>query len=269
MKLTTCALCLSLSLVAMACSSTPDKKDDQLIKETPQTLNKTTPEEIEAAVGAADALLAKEQYKEAVKAYERAIALAPDRWQIHHNYAIAQSAIPDFDGAIESMNNALKYGGERDPGAWFTLGNIYQNRNMYEESIDAYRAGISLRDKPHIESLLNISAAYIFLRRYDEAKETLAYILTVQPNEHRALNNLALIPHLNQDYKAADEGYNRVHELAPNYAYAYFNHADMLKDWKKCAQAIPLYEKYLTLEPDGAYIVKAKSRIQLCREQTR
>lgn len=270
MRALTLTLCLGIASMAMACSSTPDPKPDEgLTKTTPRDLGKASDAEINAAMKSADMLLAKGDYKEAVTAYDKVIQLAPKRWELYHNRAIAQSFIPDFDAAIESINQALTLGAEQDPRAWFTLGNIYQNRNMYEESIDAYRASLSLHNKPHVETLLNISAGYIFLRRYDEARKTLDYILSFNPNEHRALHNLALIPHLNQDYKTADMAYSRIHEVAPNYAYSYFNHADALKDWKKCDQAIPLYQKYLQLEPDGPYIIKAKARLQLCQEQTR
>ena len=161
---TTLMLCVFMgATLSAACSSPEAKKPDNtaLIKETPQPVAKASPQEVDAAIKAADAQLAARDYKGAVELYQRAISMDPTRWEVHHNLAIAHSFIPNFDAAIASINEALKLGGERDARAWFTLGNLYQNRNMYEESIDAYRAGADDAGRPPGEILMHATFSWV------------------------------------------------------------------------------------------------------------
>ena len=258
---------LTFTGLAIGCSNPPQKKtDDGPLVDTTKTVKTPTAEEL-TKVG--NTALTNRKYKDAILAYEKAIALSPKRWEIHHNLAIAYSHKPDFHKSIDAIRKAMSLGADKDHRVWFTLGNLYQNRGMYEESIQAYRAGLSLHTAPHVDSLLNISAGYLFLFRYDEAKKTLDYLQELAPNDPRVHHNVALIYHLQRKYKEAAVHYNHVHKIAPKYDYSYFSHGDLLRVQGKCKDAIPMFKKYLELSPKGPYIVKAKSRLKSCQEQVK
>ena len=186
------AICLAFSLTA--CTTSPDTKDSgsgDLIKETPE-LSGQGNKDISAEISAGNAAFASGKWADAADAWGSAASKRPS-WDVHMNHAIALSLKPDFEGAIAEMDKAMNAGGDQQWQAWFNLGNIYTNRGLYEEAITAYRAGLSLHSQPHIDSLLNISAGYMFLARYDDARATSDYVVQLAPDDPRGHHNLALI----------------------------------------------------------------------------
>lgn len=252
-------LCVSMFV---GCSSTPDKPDDALVSDTTTTTTKKM--SVEQLVKNGDLALSNNRYKDAVALYKRALAIRPNQWQIHHNMAIAQSHIPNFRAAIVTIKQAMDQGGEQDARVWFTLGNLYQNRGLYEESIQAYRASLSLDDSPNVDTLVNISAAYTFLYQYDNAQKTLDYLLTLAPRDPRVHHNIAFIQHLQKNYKEAETLYDYVHELDPTFSHSYLNHADMLRINNQCSEAVPLYNKYTEVAPNGPYSVQVRTGLTSC-----
>ena len=246
----------------IGCSSTPEKPDEPLVSDTVvKDADKVGAQEL---VRQADVALTSGRYKESVGLYQRAIQTRPKQWQIYHNLAIAQSHLPNFRAAIVSIKKAMELGGEKDARVWFTLGNLYQNRGLYEESVQAYRASLSLEDSTNIDTLVNISAGYVFLRQYDHAQKTLDYLLTLAPRDPRVHHNIAFIQHLQRNYKEAATLYDYVHEVDPMFAHSYLNHAEMLRSTGNCAAAVPLYNKYTQVAPNGPYKSQVRTGLELC-----
>ena len=195
LSLTFTLLFLALT-ISTGCKSKPETKDsEELIKEMPEEKSRVNKEASEAFVKKALDAVALKDWRTAARQYGNAIKNDPDNWRLYMDRAIAQSKTPDFLSAISTMRQAMEKGGEREWIAWFNLGNIYQNRGMYYESIQAYRVAHGLTSEPNLDVLVNISSGYIFLGQYDKAQETLSYILSIEPQELRALHNEAMILH--------------------------------------------------------------------------
>lgn len=257
---------LSLCLVpVVACSSTPEQKEDSG-KPLVEKQVKYDPVTADTNAKAGHDALAAGDWKAAEAAYGRAIARNPQSWELRMNRAIALSMIPDFEAAMGEMQQAASQGGKDSWQFWFNMGNLYQNRGMYEESIKAYRAALGLHPTPHVDTLLNLGAGYLFVQRFAEARQTFEYVVELVPNDPRPHNNLALILQMEQKYPEAVAAYEQVHQLDPNYAQAYFNKADALGGGMgKNAEAIAAFERYIALEPDGPYVARAKNRIDVLR----
>jgi tetratricopeptide (TPR) repeat protein len=243
-----------------------------MIKETDTVAKANSPEEIDtrrydANLKAAEIAVQEGDWRLAAKAYQRAIEANPNEWELYMDLAIAQSKIPQFLNAIDSIEQAIDRGGAEDWRTYYNLGNIYQNRGMYAESIEAYRVARTYQDKPHVPTLLNISSGYIFLRRYEEAKETLDYIASISPREVRVYHNLALIDHLQRKYEVALQGYEQALSLDPSFAQSHYNRGDVLINLKRYDEAAAAYGEYTRLEPEGPYIKRARNKIRYCNEQ--
>lgn len=257
-------------ILSVGCKSNPDTKDsdaEDLIKEQPATANRAAVDqsEVDALVEAAKRSLEAQKWETAIEAYDRAIQIDPNNWELYADRAIAESKKPNFIAAIASMRKAMELGGEREWKAWFNLGNIYQNRGLYNESIEAYRVALGFQDKPHLDTLINLSSGYIFLSRFDEATATLDYIIEISPREPRAFHNLALILHMQRKFPEAEKAYAEVHDLAPDFAQSYFNRGDVLATLKRYEEAVASFERYVELEPNGPYVRRAKNLIDLYR----
>lgn len=196
-------------------------------------------------------------------AYDQAIQADPNNWELYMDRAIMESKNRDFRTALATMRSAMEMGGERDWLAWYNLGNIYTNRGMYTEASTAYRVSLGLQDAPHMETLLNLSGAYIFLFKFDDARATLDHMLTITPSDHRIIHNHAMIFHLEQRYDEALAGYDSALELEPTFAQSHFNRADVLSKLKRPEDARAAYQDYLEHEPAGAYAKRARNRIEM------
>ncbi len=268
-SLTRCALALGLALSLTACSTGPDAKDSDsggLIKETPDSVGSAN-SDIATEISAGNAAFSDAKWADAAEAWGSAAAKRPT-WDVHMNHAIALSLQPDFEGAIAEMRKAMSSGGDQQWQTWFNLGNIYTNRGLYEEAITAYRAGLSLHDRPHVESLLNISAAYMFLTQYDEARATSDYIVQLSPGDPRAYHNLALILQLEERYDRAIDAYEAVHRVDPDFAQSYFNKGVILgRHLDKGRDGAAALQRYIDLDPNGPYVRRARKTMKLYQNQ--
>jgi tetratricopeptide (TPR) repeat protein len=263
---TLCNWLWMVSLIPIAACGTPDEKKDNDRALTEKQVKQDNPTTDNAHAKAGHEALARGDYRAAEQAYARALSRYPEAWELRMNRAIALSHIPDFEGAMGEMRQAAQQGGKESWLFWYNLGNLYQNRGMYEESVTAYRAALSLHRTPNVDILLNLGAGYLFVQRYEEARQTFDYVVELAPRDPRAYNNLALLLQMQRKYPEALAAYEQVHMLDPNYAQAYFNKADMLGGgMNRHAEAIAAFERYIELEPNGPYVGRAKNRIDVMR----
>ncbi len=208
-----------------------------------------------------NAFLDQSKWQLAINSYNKALAQDPTRWDIYMNRALAYSSNTKFEEAIASIELALDNGGSEQPVVYYNLGNIYQNRGLYGQSIDAYRAGMAISGKLDVDSLLNIAAAYTFLNEIDDARATLLKIRELAPDDPRAPHGLALLLHLEEKIDEAIQAYEQIHVIAPNFSQSYFNRGFLLVRMARFQEAIAAFQKYIELDPDGPYVKRASNNI--------
>jgi tetratricopeptide (TPR) repeat protein len=240
-----------------ACSSTPKKTADDTVKEAAAAPQASAQELFLQGNQALD----REEYEQAVSLYDRALEQDPQRWDIYMNKAIAHSSVQQFTEAINAIDKSLTHGGDAHAEVYFNLGNIYQNRGLYAQSIKAYRSSLALRDAPHVDTVVNIAAALMFMRETDKAEKTYNYLKTLAPDDPRIYLGLGLIDQIENNYKAALEHYDQAILMAPDYAQAHYNKAALLHMTKKYAEAVESFQRYIEIAPDGAYVERAQARI--------
>lgn len=206
-------------------------------------------------------------WEQAIKSYDDAIEQDPGRWKIYMNRGIAQARAADFEGALASFELAIENGGTEEPELYFNLGNVYQERGLYSESVDAYRTSLAYRDQPHVDTLVNLGAAYVFLKQWDDADETYDYIQSVAPDDPRPVHGKGLVRQLQAQYSDAIQYYEQAHSIDPNFALAYYNKASCYHRQKEYDQAIRALQNYLRIAPDGPSADRAKSQIELYEKE--
>lgn len=214
-----------------------------------------------------NAFLDNKDWPRAISSYTRAIAQDPSRWDIYMNRALAYSSNNQFTEAIASIELALDNGGLKQPEVYYNLGNIYQNRGLYGQAIDAYRAGMATSGKMDVDSLLNIAAAYTILNELEPARTTLLKLREISPDDPRVLHGLAMLLQLEEKIDEAIQAYQQIHSIAPNFSQSYFNRAFLLMATSRFQEAITAFEKYIALDPDGPYVKRAESNIQSARKR--
>src|SRR5690606_31480997 len=135
---------------------------------------------------------------------------------------IAHSSLQQFSQAVDAMDAALNNGGDAHAEVYFNLGNIYQNRGLYAQSIKAYRSSLALRERPHVDTILNIAAGLMFMRELDQADRTCAYRQSLAPGDTRLYVGLGLLEQARQHYGKPASHYDHALLVDPGYAHAYF-----------------------------------------------
>jgi len=201
------------------------------------------------------------EFAAAAKLYTRAAKHDPDRWDIPMNMAIAYSRNAQFSEALGAIETSFRNGGDKDPVVFFNLGNIYQERGMYAQAIDAYRSALALEEKPEVDTLVNLGAAYLFIFSYDDAQATFEHTHQLYPDDPRSLHGIGLIYQTKSLYPEALDYYERVHRIDPKFSMAYFNKAWVLAAMDRHDEAIRSMEMYVDRDPNGPYIRRAKNLI--------
>lgn len=247
-----------------ACTSTPDPQPTEAPQQTQVQSSTLSAQELFLQGNQA---LDQHDFDRAIAIYNRGIQQDPARWDIYMNKAIAQSAKHEFTQAVSTIDQALSNGGDKQPEVYFNLGNIYQNRGLYGQSIKAYRTSLALRDAPHVDTIMNIAAAQLFMRDTDGAEETYRYLLTLAPDDARIYLGLGLIAQMRDQYQNALEQYDHVILIAPDYEQVYFNKASLLHALERYPEAIENFEHYLQLAPEGPYAERARWRIATLKKK--
>lgn len=215
-----------------------------------------------------NAKLESGDYKGAVKEYRRARKYHAERWDIAMNLGITYSRAGKFTKAINQMEEALRLGGDKELICYFNLGNVYQERGMYPQSVDAYRAALAQEpDKPHVDTLINLASAYMFMYQYDNAKQTYEYTRSLVPDDPRPVHGIALVLQAQNLYQQSYEMYENVHRIDPNFAMSYLNKSWVLAALDRYPEAIRSLETYLQKDPKGPYVRRANTMLRVFKSK--
>lgn len=186
----------------------------------------------------------RQDYKEAIADYDKAIAAKTDYAYAYNDRASAKKqngdeagALADYQKAV-SLDNKLFF-------AYNNLGSMLRNKGDYAGAIDAYNKAIAAKPDYYI-ALNNRGTAKLNNKQYDEALSDFNSALKIKPDYIPALNNMASAYIKKKDYKSAVEWSNKAITLDSKSGNSYINRGiakQMLKDeegacadWKKAAE---------------------------------
>jgi tetratricopeptide (TPR) repeat protein len=136
------------------------------------------PDLIEGWYNLGFALTEDEQYEEAVKAYDEALAIDNFIFEIWFNKATALYEMRDFEAARECYEEALEINPD-DAEAWNNIGNCHSRLTDGEAAIEAYTRAVALKPD-YAEAFYNKANAH-FIEEQDE--KAIAYAeMAVQLN---------------------------------------------------------------------------------------
>ena len=196
----------------------------------------------------ANCLVVLGRLDEAVGAYRRAIALAPDHFEAHLNLARTLQTASKFAEA-EAMYARCR---RLRPGSTQALGGLAQALQQQGRIADALASieqtiALDPANAGHIVNRGNILKAQ---GRLSEASEAYRRAIVLQPRLAEAHNNLGLTLLQQDDLPAAVECYRRATALQPDYAESYVNLGDALRLLGRAEAAVGAYESALAIDRD-------------------
>jgi tetratricopeptide (TPR) repeat protein len=189
----------------------------------------TPPESVDHLLTRGQALVAQEQYAEALHLFERAVQHEPGSFY-----------------------------------AWANLGHIFGELSRWQESLTACDRALAL-DGSSSAVWNNKGLTLNHLNRFDEALTALDRALALDPNDAGAWYNKGNALSRLKRYDEALATYDRALALDPNFAYAAYawnNKADALNSLRRYAEARTAIDRALELDPESALAWCTKGEIQ-------
>ena len=185
-----------------------------------------------------------------VEAYER---------YLRGKEALERRTAESVEFALEELRAAV----ELDPGfvpAWIQLGFTYMALNAVTPRTwaeiegpaeESFRRAVELA--PNDPEALSALGAFKAGSGYDNysGRPYLEQVLSLNPNDARALRYMATLDQYDGKFDAAEEKIRRAYELDPNNAGVALQYAGVLADFGRYAQARAIAERMLVQHPDS------------------
>jgi tetratricopeptide (TPR) repeat protein len=220
---------------------------------------------------------------EAMETYRRALALAPDDWVLHENFARMLQESGESAAAEAQWRRVIELRPHYAP-AYYSLGNVLdaQNRNAeaqicFQQALqrrpDSHEArnglGLvlssqgkaaearleyenALRRKPDfVEARINLGQLLASQGKADEARSQYLTALRYNSNSVAAHINLGKLLADAKDFTGAASHYEQALRLRPDHAVAHFNLGNALAGLAR-PEALAHYQEAVRLSPDFA-----------------
>ena len=203
-----------------------------------------------------DIKLGEKQYQQAVKYYDNGLKKLPKTrkqviafQQVWLQKAKAQRQLGEYEAALKTCNNALKYYQSPQLLTYCKALTLY-GLERYEEAISTYNESIKI-DPDDIWSWYNRGEAYTKLQQYDRAIVDFKKVIQLDPKRSFvAWNNLGKVYYQQQEYQQAIEAYNEALAIKPEYLPALIGLGNTQKASRLYDQAANTYNQALEINPD-------------------
>jgi tetratricopeptide (TPR) repeat protein len=190
---------------------------------------------------------------EALRCYERALALAPNSVDTLYNLGNVCQELGRLDRAIAYFERAMRL----KPDAielHNNLGAALQDRGRIEDAIACYRRALALQPAS-ADTLDNLGGALRLQGRLDDAQDCFARALALRPNRPESLIGLGLVARDRRRPEDAIALYERALAAAPDDLAAHVNIGVALVDLGRPGEAIKHYERVRAIDPDQPEIL--------------
>ncbi len=187
---------------------------------------------------------------EALRSFERALALKPDFAEAFINRGNAQRDLKRLDEALASYDQALA----RQPDhaeALISRGSTLQALGRPDNALACYDRALVLRPGS-ADAFINRGAALKQLRRLDESLASYDKVLTLRPDDVEALIGRGAVLHELKRLDDALANYDAALALNPDHPEASINRGHVLQDLKRFDEALASYRHAQAVEPDHA-----------------
>ena len=196
------------------------------------------------------ALGKKDQTEEAIRQYQEAIRLKPDRPMPHYNLGVAFAKAGQTDEAIRQYREAIRLKPDH-ANAHNSLGHALFRKGQTEEAIRQYQEALRLQPD-HTNAHYDLGLALDQKGRTDEAIRQYREAIRLKPDHADAHDNLGAALYQKGQLDEAIHQLQEALRLNPDHADAHYNLGVVLGNRGQTEEAILQYQKALRLKPDDA-----------------
>lgn len=157
--------------------------------------------------------------------------------------------IKDFDKTENKNNETNDNKPKSEAEAYFNMGNSFLFLEKYEEAKEQYLKAIEIKDDNY-DVWNNLGITYYKLNDYNKAIDCYEKVIEVRPNSHVVWNNLGNIFISLQKYFKTIECCQKAIEIKPDYYEAWFNLGLAYDNMGNYDKAIECYKRATEIDVD-------------------
>jgi predicted O-linked N-acetylglucosamine transferase (SPINDLY family) len=195
-------------------------------------------------------LATQQRFADAVRAYERVLALDAPSADLLFAMGAALQALADYPRAIDVYTRTV----DLEPAhvdALNNLGNCYRQQHAFDDAENAYRRALAIQPRD-ANALTNLGALLQARGRIDAAVALLEAAVSAAPDSCYALLNLSVALLERRDFAQAATLLARVLEIDANFPEAAYNLGNALHALGKTRDASSLYRRAIAHNPAHA-----------------
>ena len=197
------------------------------------------------------ALFEKEQYKEALSYYNKAIELSPDYLDAWNEKGICLYCLNKYDDAIKAYEKALTINSE-DSEIWNNKGLALYCKGEYKDAIKCYNKGLNINSQD-ADLWYNKGLALHIQQEYYIAAECYEKALEVDPSYYNAWNDKGNVFYEQGKYDKALKCYEEALKINDKDGILWCNKGNALYYQQQYKKALYYYEKAIEINPDDYY----------------
>lgn len=188
---------------------------------------------------------------EAIKEYDRALAIDANLEYAYFYRGLAYQIKGDYEKAIADLTQAIRL----NPNygiAYGIRGNAYNGKGDYDRAIADFIQAIRLNPNDSL-AYNNRGVSYFNKKDYEKAIADYTQVIRLNLNDPLAYNNRGNAYGNRGDIEKAMADYNQAIQLNPNYAEAYYNRGNTYRDNGDYDRAIADFNQAIRLNPNYSF----------------
>jgi tetratricopeptide (TPR) repeat protein len=161
------------------------------------------------------------KYDQALNDFSKAIDLKPNYVEAFNNRGTVYNIVEKYELALKDFQKAIELR-PNNTKAYFNSGIVYQKLEQPEKAIASFSKAIEI-DPMYIKAYENRGMAYIKENRNAEALSDLNKSIEIDPEQPNLYNNLGTLYYHEKKYTEALSNYSKAITLKQDFASAYFN----------------------------------------------
>ena len=174
----------------------------------------------------------------------------PNSVTVYNMIGAANQSLGNLEESVEAYRAAISIKPDYAI-AYNNIGNTLSDQGKIEEAIENYKKAISIKPD-YAEAFYNMGNALQSRSKFKQAIKAYKKALSVKPNYTNAYNNMGNALQATGKMDDAIECYEKVLHFRPHYAEALINKGVALNELGKHEQAIEAYDNAISINPEYA-----------------
>ena len=120
-----------------------------------------------------------EDYHHSLQDFEKALSLAVNDSEIHHNRGNTYSAMLEFEKAISDYIKAISFSNEKNKLYLHSLGVVFEKTGSFDRAMTQFEKTLAL-DPEHVPSLFHLGLVHFKMGSYTRAEDIFTQVIEIQ-----------------------------------------------------------------------------------------